>query len=137
MRVTTGILSTTGRATVRAGVRLGDREPQGKPSRNDRRGHHSAWILVAISHPCSRPTHAIEPMKPMQPVGAIAGGGTFWLRTDHVGRDILSRLDRTHRTVSTTCRSRPLTAYAVGILTGLPRLQGALFDEQICRAWHL
>ncbi len=78
------------------------------------------WILVAIFAPLLAPFGPNQPIKPMQPIGAIApGGGTFWLGTDHLGRDILSRLIYGTRTVLIYAPLATFTAYAVGILMGL------------------
>jgi peptide/nickel transport system permease protein len=79
-----------------------------------------AWVLVAILAPLLAPYAPNQPIKPMQPVGAIApAGGMFWLGTDHLGRDILSRLIYGTRTVLIYAPLATLTAYAVGILMGL------------------
>lgn len=78
------------------------------------------WILVAIFAPVLAPYAPNNPIKPMQAVGALApDGGTFWLGTDHLGRDILSRLIYGTRTVLIYAPLATFTAYAVGIFMGL------------------
>ena len=96
-----------------------------------------AWILVAIFAPLLAPYAPNQPIKPMQPIGAIApGGGTFWLGTDHLGRDILSRLIYGTRTVLIYAPLATLTAYAMGHPDGPARwLQARLGRRDSCRAW--
>ncbi|HVF65973.1 MAG TPA: ABC transporter permease [Casimicrobiaceae bacterium] len=78
------------------------------------------WIVVAILAPLIVPFPPNQPLKPMQPIGATApGGGTFWLGTDHLGRDILSRLVYGTRTVLIYAPLATFTAYALGIVMGL------------------
>jgi peptide/nickel transport system permease protein len=79
------------------------------------------WVAVAILAPW------IAPFKPndiskqpfAKPGIAAAEGGTFWLGTDHVGRDILSRIIHGSRTVLFYAPLATLSAYTVGILMGL------------------
>ncbi|MCP4590198.1 MAG: ABC transporter permease, partial [bacterium] len=51
------------------------------------------WVLMAVLAPVL-PLHSpLEPIMPFQKIGASApDGSTFWLGTDHKGRDILSRV---------------------------------------------
>ena len=79
------------------------------------------WVLIAISAPWLAP---FEPNASIQPfakpgVEAIKAGGTFWLGTDHMGRDILSRIMWGSRTVLVYAPLATLSAYTVGILMGL------------------
>jgi len=78
------------------------------------------WVLVAIFAPVLAP---FDPNATLQayatPGTAYAEGGTFWLGTDHIGRDILSRIIYGSRTVLTWAPIATLTAYVVGILLGL------------------
>jgi peptide/nickel transport system permease protein len=53
------------------------------------------------------------------PLSPFADGGTFWLGTDHIGRDILSRIIFGSRTVLIYAPLATLCAYVVGILMGL------------------
>ena len=79
------------------------------------------WVLTAISAPWLAP---FEPNASIQPfakpgAAAIKAGGTFWLGTDHMGRDILSRIMWGSRTVLIYAPLATLSAYTVGILMGL------------------
>ena len=79
------------------------------------------WVLVAIFAPLLAP---FDPNSSIQPfagpgVAAANGSGTFWLGTDHIGRDILSRIIWGSRTVLIYAPLATLSAYFVGILMGL------------------
>lgn len=78
------------------------------------------WILVAILAPLISPFDPLATLQPYAKPGTIfAKGGTFWLGTDHIGRDILSRIIWGSRTVLIYAPLATFTAYAVGILMGL------------------
>ena len=58
------------------------------------------WVFVAVFAPLISPYEPNATMVPFMKPGAVnPEGGTFWLGTDHIGRDILSRLIWGSRTV--------------------------------------
>ncbi len=78
------------------------------------------WVLVALFAPLISPFEPNATIMPMQKSGTqLDQGGTFWLGTDHLGRDILSRIIWGSRTVLFYAPLATATAYAVGILMGL------------------
>lgn len=78
------------------------------------------WVLVAVFAGLLAPYDPIAQLVPFQPPGAPApDGGTFWLGTDNLGRDILSRIIHGSRTVLGYATTATAAAYAVGILMGL------------------
>ena len=78
------------------------------------------WVLVAILAPLIAPFDPLATLQPMAKPGAeYAQGGTFWLGTDHLGRDILSRIVYGSQTVLFYAPLATLCAYTVGILMGL------------------
>jgi ABC-type dipeptide/oligopeptide/nickel transport system permease subunit len=83
------------------------------------------WVAVALSAPLIAPFSPTASLLPYQKPGAAFAGnstvppGTFWLGTDHLGRDILSRLIWGSRTVLTYAPLATLCAYTVGSIMGL------------------
>lgn len=78
------------------------------------------WVLVAIFAPLIAPFEPNATLQPFaKPGTAYAQGGTFWLGTDHIGRDILSRLIWGSRTVLIYAPLATVCAYTVGIMMGL------------------
>ena len=78
------------------------------------------WVIVALLAPLISPFDPNAHLKTFATPGtAFAQGGTFWLGTDHTGRDILSRLIWGSRTVLFYAPLAALTAYTVGIAMGL------------------
>jgi peptide/nickel transport system permease protein len=81
------------------------------------------WVMVAILAPLLAPFPPNDQIQPFAKPGIAApatkGGGTFWLGTDHTGRDILSRIIWGSRTVLFYAPLATLSAYTVGILMGL------------------
>ena len=83
------------------------------------------WVLVAIFAPLVAPFDPNATMMPMQKPGADWVGnaqthaGTFWLGTDQLGRDILSRIVWGSRTVLIYAPLATICAYATGIVLGL------------------
>ncbi len=94
------------------------------------------WVLVAIFAPLLAP---FDPNSSIQPfagpgVAAANGSGTFWLGTDHIGRDILSRIIWGSRTVLIYAPLATLSAYFVGILMGLAAgYRGGWVDDVLSR----
>ncbi len=93
------------------------------------------WVLVAIFAPLIAqfdPNSSIQPFA--KPGVVAASGGTFWLGTDHMGRDILSRLVWGSRTVLFYAPIATVSAYTVGILMGLMAgYRGGLVDDILSR----
>ncbi len=93
------------------------------------------WVIVAIFAPLIAqfdPNAAIQPFA--KPGVVAASGGTFWLGTDHMGRDILSRLVWGSRTVLFYAPIATFSAYTVGILMGLMAgYRGGLVDDILSR----
>jgi len=78
------------------------------------------WAAVAILAPLIAPFDPNASLQPMaRPFTEYAKGGTFWLGTDHLGRDVLSRLVWGSRTVLLYAPIATAAAYAVGIVMGL------------------
>jgi peptide/nickel transport system permease protein len=78
------------------------------------------WVLVAIFAPLIAPFEPNATLQPFaKPGTAYAQGGTFWLGSDHIGRDVLSRLIWGSRTVLIYAPLATICAYTVGILMGL------------------
>jgi len=80
-----------------------------------------AWILAAIFAPLLAPFDPNATILPFQRPGAVdpATGKTFWLGTDKIGRDMLSRIIYGGRRVLIYGPIATACAYAVGIVTGL------------------
>ena len=78
------------------------------------------WVLVAVFAPVLAPFDPNATLQPFAKPGTeYAQGGTFWLGTDQIGRDVLSRLIWGSRTVLTYAPLATVAAYAVGIFMGL------------------
>lgn len=78
------------------------------------------WVLVAVFAPWLAPYDPNATITPMLTPGATdSSGNTFWLGTDHLGRDILSRIIHGSRRVLVLAPLATLCAYAVGIPMGL------------------
>lgn len=83
------------------------------------------WIIVAILAPLLAPFDPNATLVPFQGIGTKFAGnaavpaGTFWLGTDQLGRDILSRVIYGSQTVLIYAPLATLSAYTVGILMGL------------------
>jgi len=78
------------------------------------------WVLVALFAPWLAPFEPNATLQPFAKPGTeYAQGGVFWLGTDHIGRDILSRIIHGSRTVLFYAPLATFTAYAVGIVMGL------------------
>lgn len=78
------------------------------------------WIFLAVFAPLVAPFDPNATLQPFAKPGAeYAQGGVFWLGTDHLGRDILSRMIWGARTVLTYAPLAAAAAYIVGIAMGL------------------
>ncbi|MGI9384943.1 MAG: ABC transporter permease, partial [Methyloligellaceae bacterium] len=79
------------------------------------------WVLVALAAPLIAPFDPLATLQPFAKPGAVHAktGGTFWLGTDHIGRDILSRIIWGARTVLIYAPLATACAYLVGIAMGL------------------
>lgn len=78
------------------------------------------WVGVALLAPWLAPFPPNATLLPFAPPGtAFAEGGRFLLGTDHIGRDILSRLLYGARTVLLYAPLATGCAYAVGTAMGL------------------
>lgn len=93
------------------------------------------WVVVAILAPLLAPFEPNASIQPFAKPGMAAkAGGTFWLGTDHIGRDILSRIIWGSRTVLIYAPLATLSAYTVGILMGLMAgYRGGWVDDVLSR----
>ncbi len=89
------------------------------------------WILVAVFAPWLAPFGPTEQIQPLQNTGAVAPDGqVFWLGTDNLGRDVLSRIIYGSRTVLLWAPLATACAYVVGIVMGLAAgYLGGIIDE--------
>ncbi len=78
------------------------------------------WIAIALLAPLIAPFPPNAQILPFaRPLAAAPDGGTFWLGTDNLGRDILSRIIWGAQTVLTYAPAATLSAYVVGVAMGL------------------
>jgi ABC-type dipeptide/oligopeptide/nickel transport system permease subunit len=78
------------------------------------------WALVAAFAPLIAPHDPLRSLVPLvPPFGTGPGGVQFWLGTDMLGRDILSRLVWGTRTVVIYATVSTASAYVVGVFAGL------------------
>lgn len=78
------------------------------------------WVLVAIFAPLISPHEPNATLVPFMKPGDMGPDGTkFILGTDHIGRDILSRIIWGSRTVLFYAPLATLCAYVLGIVMGL------------------
>ena len=79
-----------------------------------------SWVLVALLAPLISPYPPNATLEPFMAPGAAAqGGGIYLLGTDHIGRDILSRIIWGSRTVLIFAPLATASAYLVGVVLGL------------------
>ena len=96
------------------------------------------WVAVAVLAPVLAPFPPNRNIQPMAFPGAMGASGTFWLGTDHLGRDILSRLVWGARTVLLYVPAATALAFAVGIAGGLlAGYRRGWVDEVLSRATDL
>lgn len=93
------------------------------------------WVLVAILAPWLAPFDPNSSIQPFAKPGVVSAiHGTFWLGTDHLGRDILSRIIWGSRTVLIYAPLATFSAYLVGILMGLAAgYRGGWVDDILSR----
>ena len=93
------------------------------------------WILVAMLAPWLAPFEPNASIQPFAKPGTVSAvGGTFWLGTDHLGRDIMSRIMWGTRTVLFYAPLATLSAYTIGILMGLAAgYRGGWVDDVLSR----
>lgn len=78
------------------------------------------WILVAAFAPALAPYGPVEQLTPFLPPRSTGPDGSyFWLGTDHLGRDILSRIIWGGRRVLFFSVLATSSAYVVGVSMGL------------------
>ncbi len=93
------------------------------------------WVLVAVFAPWIAHFDPNASIQPFAKPGTMSSFGyTFWLGTDHMGRDLLSRIVWGSRTVLFYAPLATLSAYTVGILMGLQAgYRGGLVDDILSR----
>src|SRR5215471_16703270 len=78
------------------------------------------WVLAALAAPWLAPFPPNATLLPFAPPGTVfEGSKTFLLGTDHLGRDILSRILYGARTVLVYAPLATGCAYVIGIVMGL------------------
>ncbi|MBM3504585.1 MAG: ABC transporter permease [Alphaproteobacteria bacterium] len=77
------------------------------------------WVIVAIAAPWLAPHPPNTPLQALLPPGSETARGAFWLGTDQLGRDILSRVIWGSRRVLLYAPLATAFAYAIGITIGL------------------
>ena len=93
------------------------------------------WICVAVAAPWIAPFSPTQTIRPMASPGALApNGAVFWFGTDHLGRDILSRVIWGTRTVLVYAPLATALSFAVGVTGGLlAGYQRGWLDELLSR----
>lgn len=95
-----------------------------------------AVFVAAVAAPLLAPhdPHAIKLIQRMKPPGYAGRDGTFWLGTDALGRDVLSRIIYGSRISLTVGLSAVLISGAIGTLIGLlSGYFGGLLDDIFMR----
>lgn len=78
------------------------------------------WLFIALFADVLAPFDPVSSLLPMQkPLAENPAGGVFWLGTDLLGRDILSRIIYGTQTVLIYAPLATFSAYLVGIVMGL------------------
>jgi len=79
------------------------------------------WVLMALLAPFAAPFDPLATLQPFAEPGTAytEGEGVFWLGTDQLGRDILSRIVWGARTVLFYALAATASAYVLGIAMGL------------------
>lgn len=91
------------------------------------------WITMALTAPLLPLHDPLEPIAPFQKIASKAPDGTtFWLGTDHKGRDILSRVIWGSQRVLVWASLATVVAYIVGMIMGtMAGYLGGWWDEII------
>lgn len=92
------------------------------------------WVVMAVVAPLLPLYDPLAQIMPFQKIGAANpdGSGTFWLGTDHKGRDILSRVIWGSQRVLIWATFATVVAYIAGMLMGvLAGYRGGWWDEAI------
>lgn len=97
------------------------------------------WVLVALAAPWLAPFSPTRSYVPMQhPLASAPGGRLFLLGTDHLGRDLLSRLIFGTQTVLTYAPLATACAYGIGVAAGLAAgYRRGWLDELLSRGGDL
>ncbi|MGO1074321.1 ABC transporter permease [Inquilinus sp. CA228] len=93
------------------------------------------WVILAILAPVVAPFPPNQNLLPFKPPGTVApDGGVFWLGTDQLGRDILSRVIWGARRVLIYAPLATACAYALGVTMGLlAGYKRGLWDDVLSR----
>jgi peptide/nickel transport system permease protein len=96
------------------------------------------WVLVAILAPLLAPyppnENVVAVPLPLPPGAATPDGGVFWLGTDRLGRDLLSRIIWGAQRVLIYAPLATFAAYAIGITMGLlAGYKRGLWDDVLSR----
>ncbi len=92
------------------------------------------WVVMAVIAPLLPLYDPLAQIMPFQKIGAANpdGSGTFWLGTDHKGRDILSRVIWGSQRVLIWATFATVVAYIAGMLMGvMAGYRGGWWDEAI------
>ncbi len=91
------------------------------------------WVIMAAIAPLLPLYDPLASLLPFQKIGVAApDGGTFWLGTDHKGRDILSRVIWGSQRVLLWATLATVVAYIFGMLMGvMAGYRGGWWDEAI------
>jgi len=92
------------------------------------------WVVRAVIAPLLPLYDPLAQIMPFQKIGAANpdGSGTFWLGTDHKGRDILSRVIWGSQRVLIWATFATVVAYIAGMLMGvMAGYRGGWWDEAI------
>jgi peptide/nickel transport system permease protein len=97
------------------------------------------WVVAAFGAPILSPFNPDASYAPLlHPLARIDGVGTFWLGTDQLGRDLLSRLLWGSRRILIFGPTAVAASYAFGILGGaLAGYFGGWVDEALSRLGDL
>jgi peptide/nickel transport system permease protein len=96
------------------------------------------WVAAALLAPWIAPYPPNATLVPFALPGAAGPQGPFWLGTDHIGRDLLSRVLWGSRTVLVYGPLATASAYVLGVALGLlAGYRGGWLDEALSRVADL